>query len=346
MATNTKNYVVEFDKKGKKETFTIHKKLKQNIDLYLEACLFRDDDVVLLFDGAEGAGKSKLMRQIAKYIQLRMKKWGVEIPFSADNIHFDPKTLMQSAIKNENTKGWINILDEGRRGANRKRSMSNSNVEYTNYLSECRSANHIHLIALPAYHDIDSYVVLWRTKFVIHCDKYFKPDKDSRSGFSLIRGSYRVYSNDKALKNMYFFKIRYTYPRKCLFEGVFENVETLDDVQVYEDKKAEHRRITYGDAINPDGEINEEHTLTKREEKKQIDEYAKNRAKVEEIKFKRVLLRGLVKSLMLNKHFPDHTNKLREILIDAGFDRVPKKRHMNDLINDIKIENGIKGAVK
>lgn len=221
-------------------------KLLKEIDILLYTTVKQDDDMLILIDGEEGAGKSKLMRILGKYCQLRLKDWGFEVPFDVNNIHFDLDEYIKTSneAQDNGIKGFPNILDESRMVANRKRSNSKSSVLFTNFLSECRSANQPHFIALPAFHDIDSNIVLWRSKFIIHITKIFIEDDNSPVGYSLERGGFKIFSDWNKIKNAYYNRWRYVYPRKADYTGKFPNIEVID-IDSYNDKKNEYKKKKY-----------------------------------------------------------------------------------------------------
>lgn len=227
--------------------FGIESKLALTLNAWIDAIYKYNQDIVVVFDGAEGAGKSTLMRQVGAYCQYYIKqKHKIDVPFGIENIKFDLDDYTKSAISLEDKKGQIHDLDESRAVANRKRSTSKGNVGFTNYLSECRSAGHIHLIALPAYHDLDSYVAIWRCSFLINVEKYFRKTGEENGVpiYELVLGEYRVFLNDTKLKAMYYHKMKYLYPKKPVFSGRFSNVAIVDE-QAYEEKKREARAKRY-----------------------------------------------------------------------------------------------------
>lgn len=240
-----KNYIIIPHENG---DFKMHRQLYLSIAAYIDAIIKYNQDLVLVFDGAEGAGKSTLMRQVGEMARQYLKnKHNLTVGFGIDNIHFDLDSYTNAAIDNEKQKGIIHILDESRAIANRKRSNSKGNVNFTNYLSECRSAGHIHLIALPAFHDLDSYIASFRQSFLINIQKYFKQEGEDENGvpiYDLKLGEYRVFLNDSKLKAMYYHKMRYIYPRSSVFKGKFDNCSVVDE-NLYEDKKRESRRLKY-----------------------------------------------------------------------------------------------------
>jgi len=209
--------------------FYIDNKLKHNIDVLVDATK-DNDDLLIIIDGKERSGKSLLARQIGYYVASRQ---GLE--FGVDNIHFGLKEYIDGSLTSENYSPQI--LDEARNILNRKSSMSKGTRKFTNYLSECAKKRQCHIIVLPAYHDLDKYVVNWRAKFVINVQKYFVPDSKKDSGFSLKRGEYKVYMADNYLRDSYHYP--YRYPKKYEFQGKFDNTEVINVVE-YEKKKDEN----------------------------------------------------------------------------------------------------------
>lgn len=221
----------------------IEQSLADSVKLYIDAIFKYNQDLLIVFDGAEGAGKSTLMRQVALFASWYMEQtYNVIRPFTANNIKFNLDDYLTTALNSQTEKGHIHILDESRAVANRKRSTSKGNIGFTNYLSECRSAGHIHLIALPAYHDLDSYIAIWRCSFLVNIEKYFTMRQvDGVPVYDLVLGQYRVFLNNSALKAMYFHKLRYIYPKKPVFTGGFPNDSIIPEEE-YELKKQEERR--------------------------------------------------------------------------------------------------------
>jgi len=207
--------------------YYLDNKLKHNIDVLLDGA--RDnDDLLIVVDGPERAGKSLFMRQIANYCAEKMGTY-----FSVDNIHFSLKDYIDYSIE----APWytVNILDEGRKILNRKSAMAAETVKFTNYMSECAKKRQIHIIACPAFHDLDKYIVNWRMKLLVHIHKSFVEDSSTDSGYRLKRGDYTVYAVDNHLTKSYFFP--YSYPKKYAFMGRFNDVEVLKSVDPYEKKK-------------------------------------------------------------------------------------------------------------
>lgn len=211
------------------ESFYLNKVLKQSLDIQISDIKNKNQDLVIVIDGKEGSGKSKKSRQIAYYCAQQL---GVN--FGVDNIHFDLKEYIEGSLKGG--KYSINLLDEGRKLLNKKRSNSREAVTFTNFLSECRDMRQIHIILLPAFHDLDSYVVLWRMDLLIHLEKYHVADLKSDIGWRLVLGDYKVFDNNNVLKKFYNFK--YNYPKNYSIKDKFSNFEVLEDFESYEIKKS------------------------------------------------------------------------------------------------------------
>ena len=250
----------------------------RELDVYLYSTMYDDEDLVILFDGYEGTGKSKVMRVVAQYCINKVRSWGFKVPnLSIDNIHFDLESYVKTAetMNKNKVKGWVNILDESRMIANRKSSMSKSAVAFTNYMSECRSSNQIHFIALPAFHDIDSYIAIWRQKFVVHLEKKYIDNEDEKLDIDsvLTRGYFKIFADQRKLTHCYFHKVKYTYPKSPDFNGKFSSIlryaDPLPNLKEYEEKKAKFRLSKYGDGENEAAPRNQtEHKIT----------YGRNRA--------------------------------------------------------------------
>ena len=138
-------YNLEFEN----QKFYIEYPLKKHLDI-LCGDVKVDDDALIIIIGSEGGGKSYFASQIAWYIKNKLN-----VEFNINNVHFDSQTYMNFALSNP--KYSINFLDESRRALNKMRGSSSNNVDFMNYLSECRSDNQIHIILLPAFTDLERY---------------------------------------------------------------------------------------------------------------------------------------------------------------------------------------------
>ena len=218
--------------------------LGKQVAILTEISIFQDDDVLLVFDGMEGAGKSKLMRKIGGLIHQLLLLWGIKSTYSNDNIHFTVEEYIKKSMKEgkAGNKGFINILDEARRELNRTASQSRDNRKFTDYLSECRDMNQIHMVGLPSFHDLDKNIVLFRQRFIVHIKKSMVADPNTRTGQTLKRGKFVCYQRNRDLINSYFSKVRYTYPKKFVLNGIFDDKEPEEiDIKQYLKKKEKFR---------------------------------------------------------------------------------------------------------
>jgi deoxyadenosine/deoxycytidine kinase len=212
-----------------------------DLDMYFND-MYRDKmDVVIVIDGKEGTGKSRMARIVGSYLAMKAK-----MPFSVPNIHFSAKEYIK--FSEAGAKFQINVLDESRQALNKRRSMSKDVVGFTNYISENRDKYQVHIILLPAIHDLDSYVSIWRMHMLIRMlriHKYMATEQTYR----LDRGHFRIYSNNTELqkcmhnKNKYGY---YAYPSPK-YNGKMGDYEPFTDIEIaeYEKKKAEERSKKY-----------------------------------------------------------------------------------------------------
>ena len=207
--------------------------LQQMLDIGCQD-LKDSDDFVIIIVGAEGAGKSVLSQQIAGYISEQ-----VNTTFTVDNIHFNTADYQDFALSKP--RYTINLLDESRSSLNKMRGLSKSNVTFTNYVSECRDSNQVHILLLPAFTDLDRYVAVHRSKLVINVIKY----RDKETG-KLIRGNYQIIKADNKYLLNKAWEMKYKgFPANLIWKiGKFGNWSPIDE-KLYKEKKANHRKEKY-----------------------------------------------------------------------------------------------------
>ena len=192
-------------------------------------------DIVLVLSGSEGCGKSLAGRVLGALFC-----WLAGTYLKVDNIHFDLLPYLTSSVNGK--KFQVNILDEAKDVLDKKRSMSKSNKAFTDYMSKCRFKNQVHIIILPAVHDLDTRISLWRMNFLIHNIKLHYKDKESYSGYKLQRGYFKVYKKDSELQkaiNNYTKVGKYLLPKLYHFHGKFIKNEPFTDEELilYDEKK-------------------------------------------------------------------------------------------------------------
>ena len=218
-------------------------KLKTDIDILVDDVIEGEMDLLIILDGKEGSGKSYDARLIAKYISTVTRT-----PFGVDNIHFSTEKYMN--FSESMPKYTINVLDESREALNKRRGMSKSNVMFTNWLSENRDKQQIHIIVLPAIHDLDSYISIWRMRLLIHKLLGHGKSDRTRSGYKLVRGFFKVYDNNKDLQQVMYNKAKYgsyAYPRDYKYSRKIKYTQVFTDEELknYKMKKAAERRVKY-----------------------------------------------------------------------------------------------------
>lgn len=219
--------------------------LKEDIDILIDDVVVGEMDLLVIIDGKEGSGKSYDARLIGKYIASVVKT-----PFSVPNIHFNTAAYIE--FSESKPKHTVNVLDESREALNKKRGMSSSNVGFTNWLSENRDKQQIHIIVLPAIHDLDSYISIWRMKLLIHKLIGHTKDTHTRSKYKLLRGYFRVYDNTKHLQQVLFNKQKYgyyAYPKRPSYERKikYSEIFTAKEMEEYKEKKRKERFKKYNE---------------------------------------------------------------------------------------------------
>jgi hypothetical protein len=226
-------------------------KYKHDLDILIDDVVNDSMDAVIVIDGKEGSGKSYDARLTGKYISSVVK-----VPFSVPNIHFSTQNYINFSEKRP--KFTINVLDEGREALNRKRGMAKSNVMFTNWLSENRDKQQFHIILLPAIHDLENYVSIWRMKLLVHTLLGHKTSKTSRSGYEMVRGYFKIYENSQYLQQVLHNRQKfgyYAYPKNFKYSGKFrfKEVFTSEEMKMYLQKKAKERAAKYSHTdLNPD----------------------------------------------------------------------------------------------
>lgn len=229
--------MVKFSYDGKEGY--IDKGLKFVLDRKI-ANVKKDDDLVIAITGAERAGKSEFAKNtVAPYIASELKtKYGL------DNIHFTINDYMRSSLKGDINQ--INVNDEARKELNRSKSISKSNTNFMNYLSECGDMNQIHLILLPSHIDLDAYLIDWRLDLLIVIGK--KLDKDT--GIEQ-RGFFKIINTKKKLFKQLYFKKQRTIPSSLVvMYGRFTKNAFIDE-STYKNKKGQNRLEKYVEMDEP-----------------------------------------------------------------------------------------------
>jgi hypothetical protein len=221
--------------------WSLSKKTKEQLDILLADLAESEMDIVIVIDGYEGTGKSFAARGLAMYCATLLRKWFPKTTFDVKDIQFDTKEYVEASLEAEKpgiiNQVKINVLDEGRKALNKMRRNSKSNITFTDYLSECRSKQQVHIILAPAYHDLDKNLISWRTNMIIHFKKQYLESSKSVSGYKLKRGEFKLFTDKKQIRACY--GMPYAYPYNYGDHNWWSSKEVFTDEQIkkYNDKK-------------------------------------------------------------------------------------------------------------
>lgn len=173
------------------------------------AVLHQDIDCTIVIDGKEGAGKSLLAQQVARFLDK-------DRVLTLDQVEFTFKSF-QDRVRNIG-KGRAVIYDEAGRSTDRRGSGSKENRDFNQFLRECRAYNVFLIIVMQSFYDMDMVSAVWRSRVLLNVD--YKWDKTNPER-PLVRGVARFY-NEAAKKRLYtddFTRRNYSYP---FVEGSFD----------------------------------------------------------------------------------------------------------------------------
>lgn len=182
--------------------------LKNNLDIAIKE-IKNDWDMIFLYDGAEGAGKSVKAMQDAYY---------VDPTFNIDRVAFTPNQFRKAIFTAEKYNAIQ--YDEAYSGLSSRATMSLINRTLVSMLTEIRERNLFIMVVLPCFFDVDKYVALWRSRILIHIYTH--------EGFK--RGFFSFYNAEKKKQLYLLGKKFYSYSKPdSNFIGRFTNYYTIDE---------------------------------------------------------------------------------------------------------------------
>ena len=190
--------------------------LKSNLDKAKEI-IRKDWDIVFVYDGYEGSGKSVKAMQDCFYF---------DNSFNIDRICFNPIEFTK-AIKEAKPYQAV-LYDEAFTGLNARAAMSIINRTLVKMLAEIRQKRLFVCIVMPTFFDLDRYVALWRSRALIHV----------YMGKNFQRG-YFMFFNMERKKQLYVLgKKYYSYSKPMSnFKGRFTNAYVIDETEYRKRKK-------------------------------------------------------------------------------------------------------------
>lgn len=199
-----------------------------------------DFDSIILIDGAiEGAGKSTLAQQVAYFLT-----YYSGTRFGLGNIVFTPKEF-QEAVLRANKFDCI-LWDEAYLGSSKFKMSSTINQTIMMMLQQIRQKNLYILVVLPYFFDLNSYVAVPRSWFLIHVYIGTQIDTGDLTEQGELdwtkpifqRGFFRFFSRERKQQLYYRGRKEYNYSYvKGNFIGMFPRVYTVDEA-AYKEKKA------------------------------------------------------------------------------------------------------------
>ena len=129
--------------------YYMEKDLKQNLDFLIKRMNNKWDNA-LIIDGDERSGKSTLGRQIGYYMACEMN-----LPFSLENIFFDPNGMFDFATKNNRQ---IIIWDEAAMGGATDDRFKEIQQLIIKMLITCGKYNHTYIFIIPKIRKLANYI--------------------------------------------------------------------------------------------------------------------------------------------------------------------------------------------
>lgn len=202
---------------GTEKEYWMDNYLQQNLDIAKRE-IKKDWDMVFVYDGIEGSGKSVKCMQDAFYCDPTL---------TLDRVVFVPKDFRKAVIDAKQYQAVI--YDEAYTGLSSRATMSLINRTLISMLAEIRQKNLFVFVVMPTFFDLDRYVAIWRSRALIHV----------YCGDSFQRGHFAFFNVDRK-KSLYILgKKFYSYGKpKANFVGSFHNHYVVDE-KAYRKKKKE-----------------------------------------------------------------------------------------------------------
>lgn len=182
--------------------------LKQNLDT-AKRVIKKDWDMVFVYDGYEGSGKSVKAMQDAYYC---------DPTFDLSRFAFSAEQFKQK-IDNASQYHAI-VYDEAYSGLSSRQAMTKINTGLVKKLATIRQKNLFIFVVMPTFFDLDKYVALWRSRALIHV--YSKEE--------FARGYFAFFNIERKKKLYVGGKKYYNYgATKANFHGKFINYYPVDE---------------------------------------------------------------------------------------------------------------------
>jgi hypothetical protein len=202
---------------GTDHEFYIDGYLQENLNMAKK--IIKDDwDMLFVYDGMEGSGKSVKAMQDAFFVDPDKNL--------LDRYAFSPGQFRKAILVAKPYQAVI--YDEAHSGLNARAAMSMINRSLVSMLTEIRQKNLFVFVILPTFFDLDKYVALWRSRLLIHV----------YTSKNMQRGFFSFYNASS--KKMLYMKGKKLYKygvQKPNFIGRFTNYYPLDEVEYRKRKR-------------------------------------------------------------------------------------------------------------
>jgi len=246
--------MVTLDVPHRNDYIKIRNELWQEMQQAVKHVQKHTQDLVLVVDGDEGSGKSHTARQLGYGFSELINQ-----EFTSDNIYHDVESYKHDSINSDGIA--VRIMDESREIVGSASAVTKKSRKFMDFLSECRSLQQIHIIILPAFHDLNKYIVLWRMNLLIHMYKNVDDKGELTLGNSVIYAR----DDDEFGVDKYKDDLLYAYESGTyqypdmksptwLKQAAWNGTEVLreDDLQEYEEQKHTKLKERYDPAEQED----------------------------------------------------------------------------------------------
>ena len=201
----------------------------------------RDDwnfNILITGHGKTRIGKSMFAQQVGYYVS-----YNLGVPFTLNNEVFSGSELISTAKRLP--KNSVIIYDEAKAELDAKRAMEGIQKDLMQFFAECGKYNHLIILVLPDYFDLNSTIALNASEFLIDITRQSTPMVDQnnplKSYMKFDRGFYDFYNDDRKRQLYIEGKMRFRryLPRLRNFWGAFDKCWILDEV-AYNAKKSEY----------------------------------------------------------------------------------------------------------
>ena len=223
--------------KGKKNEYYMDGYMQTNLDI-AKTVIKKDWDMVFVYDGYEGTGKSVKAMQDAYYCDPTL---------NLERVVFNPREFRQAVLKAKPYQAVV--YDEAYTGLSSRSTMTAINKALVGMLAEIRQKNLFVFVVMPSFFDLDRYVALWRSRALIHV----------YTGKNFMRGFFAFFNQDKKkflyIQGKKYYSYTITRPN---FSGRFTNHYVFNEGEYRKKKKTSLQNQEQSgrmDQITKDAEI-------------------------------------------------------------------------------------------